>query len=152
MAKPQAAIGLPIASARKCRTSSKRRRRHLGPRARSLDHQGLMAIAVRPYRDAIVSPSAAMKRVARTQRLQPDARFRSVSAIAYPVKFLQRGICWWTLRPPQDLAPLESLSLAPGCPDVFGPVPQSVSMDRCQMTASGRRFNLMVGKLSLPIH
>ena len=33
------------------------------------------------------------------------------------------------LRSPQDLAPMESLSLTPGCPGVFGPVPQPVSMD-----------------------
>jgi len=33
------------------------------------------------------------------------------------------------LRSPQDLAPWERLSLAPGCPGVFGPVPQPVSMD-----------------------
>jgi len=36
-------------------------------------------------------------------------------------------------RSPQDLAPWESLSLAPGCPGVFGPVPQPVSMDAIGM-------------------
>ena len=41
------------------------------------------------------------------------------------------------LRSPQDLAPLEQLSLTPGCPGVFGPVPQPVSME-AQLVHSGR--------------
>jgi len=42
------------------------------------------------------------------------------------------------LRSPQDLAPLEQLSLAPGCPGVFGPVPQPVSMDDSALAAGSR--------------
>jgi YegS/Rv2252/BmrU family lipid kinase len=56
------------------------------------------------------------------------------------------------LRSPQDLAPLDKLSLAPGCPGVFGPVPQPVSMDDCQMTADGLAVNWLAGKLCVARH
>ena len=79
--------------------------------------------------------------------LQPAVLHRCRDCHVLPLKFLHRGLrgdgqrqasvlsgtCLnhlpVDLRSPQDLAPLERLSLTPGCPGVFGPVPQPVSMD-----------------------
>ena len=50
------------------------------------------------------------------------------------------------LRSPQDLAPLKRLSLASGCPGVFGPVPQPVSMDVRSMAAVEWAVNCCTGR------
>jgi hypothetical protein len=53
----------------------------------------------------------------------------------------------WTHRSPQDLAPERCAQLCAhpfGCPGVFGPVPQPVSMDGRSLPAASFNVNLFI--------